>query len=835
MAEDYSPIQVVLDVRQFQNERVRHPGGNAKDFFIDNDVGFVAHRQKIRQSLTSIERTLVASSAGRVGFIRVRMREEALAKSHRPINSLFHSTFTPTVGSSGLGEIIVQVSPATIERAVAQVDSAEDVLRYKPAKDKPDVMLPAPSRQRSEVGGIESVSLWGAADRRSFSTTDAVQWFESRAVPRAYRVDLFDSERPAQRYAQAEFDVSGDLFESLQSALDDGLSSGYVAAFLRPDRNSMTRMYIWLVDDPRMRFIVTRQNLRVALDRAGSASLAPKLHQELLAILEAHAAVRRISLPTNLRANATRSGVNASTRTHVFSKPSQGAEYPIVGIIDGGIQQVPRSWIIHDSSLVRAADADFEHGTVIGSLLVDGQALNGPQICPEPDGCWLANLALVPEETRFNSYYSSELDLVTQIELDVADARASVGARVFSFSHNVEEPPGGNPTYTELSQGLDRIALDQDVVFVVSAGNTIGPVRKEWVDNNIAVLSNLASVQGDRITAPADSVLSVAVGALNPPGVAGTIPMAPARYSRRGPGYKQLVKPDVAHYGGVCSNTTSYSGLTSVDHAGRVKSVQGTSYSAPLVAKALARYDLLTKGALTREALIALLIHGAEVPACLEGFSKGDIIRNLVGFGMPVNTQQMINGSQHAATLLFYDRMMPGKDLFFGFDWPRSLVVNGKCRGHALLTLVYAPPISDAFETELVRVNLEAALHRRNPVTGKYDKQGSDTFSDEGTSSHGAMEKELIEDGLKWGVVKQSEYFSARGAGKSSDWRIALKYLVRSDEVFPDDGVPFAMILTISDPKAEAPVYQDMKVGLSVRQVLTGDIRQPSGRVQVRG
>ena len=43
------------------------------------------------------------------------------------------------------------------------------------------------------------------------------------------------------------------------------------------------------------------------------------------------------------------------------------------------------------------------------------------------------------------------------------------------------------------------------------------------------------------------------------------------------------------------------------------------------------------------------------------------------------------------------------------------------------------------------------------------------------------------------------------------------------------------MILTISDPKAEAPVYQDMKVGLSVRQVLTGDIRQPSGRVQVRG
>jgi hypothetical protein len=218
----------------------------------------------------------------------------------------------------------------------------------------------------------------------------------------------------------------------------------------------------------------------------------------------------------------------------------------------------------------------------------------------------------------------------------------------------------------------------------------------------------------------------------------------------------------------------------------------------------------------------------------LSGFDKGDIVRNFVGFGVPMVTEDMVNGSEHSATLLFYDRMMPRKDLFFGFDWPQSLVTNGKCRGHAMLTLVYAPPISDAYETELVRVNLDAALQRMDPNTGKFKPQCTDTFSD-GATSVGAREKELIEDGLKWGVVKQSQYFSAKGAGKSSDWRIALKYLVRSNEVFPEEGVPFAMMLTIADPAGAAPVYQDMKVALTSRQVLTGDIRQPSGRIQLRG
>ena len=79
----YSPIQVVLDVRRFQDERVRPPGASLKDFFVGDDQAFIAHRQRIHSELSSVGSRLVASSAGGIGFMRVRMREEALAKSHR--------------------------------------------------------------------------------------------------------------------------------------------------------------------------------------------------------------------------------------------------------------------------------------------------------------------------------------------------------------------------------------------------------------------------------------------------------------------------------------------------------------------------------------------------------------------------------------------------------------------------------------------------------------------------------------------------------------------------------------------------------------------------------
>lgn len=835
--ETFSPIQVVLDARQFQTDRKRTAGGSAKEFFEHRNDAFVEHKHHVADQLEKVRSRLLSSSAGQVGFIKVRMREEALAKSHRPVQKIFHPNNAPLAGSSGEGELIVQVSPQSIKQALQHVARAEETLRYRAKRDKPEEQEPAPSRERSEVGAIQSIQFWDARDRRAFSAEEALNWLRLKGVPKAYRVDLFDTIEPASKSVRQEVEAAGDLTSDLMTTLDENLPCGYIGALFRPDNGSMLRLYIWLLPDPKQRFFVHASKLQQAFKELPTPSLQPQNHQFLLDILGKHPAVRRISLPSALRSSAqARVATSTGANTYVGVMPQVGAQYPVVGIIDGGIGTVHSAWVPYAAQGVPTTQAIVNHGCEIAGLLVAGQSLNGIAVSPEPDGCLLADLAMVPHDTFYDQNYRSDLDFVLAIEQEVKSAKAAVNARVFCFSHNFENPPGyGGPQYPDLSAGLDRIAREQDVIFVVSAGNTEdGTGRQEWHIDPMIVLSDLASVNGDGITAPADALFAVSVGALNPPSTGSHVPHAPARYSRRGSFPKHFVKPDVVHYGGLCKTTSATTGLTSTSPAGKHCFINGTSYSGPLAAKTLARLDMLTGSRLPREALTALLIHGARQPACLSNYDKR-VARQLVGFGLPVASDQLLAGAPHQATILFYDDMQDKKDLFFNFDWPQSLVENGKCRGEALLTLVYTPPIEDSHDDELVRINLEAVLHQRNKQ-GKWTKQSEDTFAAEPNKAASAMEKHLIEEGLKWGTVKQVRFASPNGTGISSEWRVCVKYLTRASELFPEAGIPFAAVLTIQDPKAEKPVYQDMKIGLTSRNVLTSDVRTTvQAQVQAKG
>lgn len=831
----FSPIQVVLDARQFQADRKRNAGSSNKEFFDGRDAEFTEHKIKLIAQLRAVKSRLLASSAGSVGFVKVQMREEALAKSHRPTKKIFHPNSMPTAGSAGVGQLIVQVSPRGIDQAISHVEIAEGILAYKPKKDKPEVMEPDPSRERAEVGAIQSIRLWDAPDRRAFNTDQALNWFREQAVPKAYRVDLFEPSKPVSMPARQELEGSADVVNDLMRQLDEDLGCGYVGALFRPDQFSMMRLYVWLKENERHRYFVNASKLTEALQATGETSFDSKHHQKLLDILGQHPAVRRVSLPAALKSSAGVSSPNTTNENFTPAMPVVGAQYPVVGIVDGGIGTVHKAWVKHLSQAVPTTHASITHGCEIAGLLVAGQALNGNQVSPEPDGCLIADLAMVPMESYYDSNYSSDLAFVLSIEQEVKSAKEATGARVFCFSHNFEDPPGHGDHYPELSAGLDRIAREHDVIFVISAGNTpAGTGRKEWHIDPMVVLSNLASVSDDGLTSPADALFAVSVAALNPPTSPATVPHAPARYSRRGLSSKHFVKPDLAHYGGLCTTTSSFTGLMSTSPAGKKRSIAGTSYAGPLAAKTLARLDQLTGTRLPREGLTALLIHSARQPACLDMYNK-KIARQFVGFGLPASSDEFLAGAPHQATLLFYDDMQNKKDLFFNFDWPQSLVKNGTCSGEAMLTMVYSPPIEDAHDGELVRINLEAVLHQRK-ADGKWEKRSEDSFASEPNKAASAMEKHLIEDGLKWGTVKQVRFASKNGVGKASEWRVCIKYLTRSGEDFPAAGIPFAAVLTIKDPEMAKPVYQDMKIGLTTRNVLTSDVRatvQP--QVQAKG
>jgi len=265
-------------------------------------------------------------------------------------------------------------------------------------------------------------------------------------------------------------------------------------------------------------------------------------------------------------------------------------------------------------------------------------------------------------------------------------------------------------------------------------------------------------------------------------------------------------------------------GLFSIASNGAVVDDCGTSYAAPLVAKTAARLMQEIEGEVSRETLIGLLVHNAEIPEPLRSKDLEPVAQHLVGFGIPSPANQILETDGHSITLIFASRIQDGQQINFRFSWPPSLVgEGGKCRGYARLTLASTPPLDRRFGSEFVRVNVDAALQQyqdNDTWTGRLNP----LYLPPSRGVH-ADEADLIKHYLKWSPVKVFEKTFPRGVGPTSDWRLTVDYLTRSNGRVPDGGIPFTAILTISDPEGDAPVFNDLRQNLQALGVWIANIR----------
>jgi hypothetical protein len=406
-----------------------------------------------------------------------------------------------------------------------------------------------------------------------------------------------------------------------------------------------------------------------------------------------------------------------------------------------------------------------------------------------------------------------------------AVARARHGVRVFNMSLNILQPAAPD-RYSPHAARLDQIAESNNAVVFISAGN-IQPqdLRAEWPADPTAALANLVNARNDGLLTPAESARNVTVAALNPPGHDGCIPFAPTRFSRRGPGLRSGVKPDLAHIGGAGSQHSVVGhGLFSILPDGTMVDGCGTSYASPLVAKTAAVLDHAIEGEVSRETLIGLLVHHAEMPVPLQAPALSPIARHMVGFGMPTSADRILETGDHSITLVFASRIRRNQQINFRFLWPSSLVgPGGKCRGRAKLTLVSTPPLDARFGSEFVRVNIDATLQQEQSG-GRWKGRLEPLYLPTKRETP-AVEAELIEHDLKWSPVKVLAKTFPQGVGPSSNWRLFVDYLTRAGEVMPEEGVPFTAIVTISDPDHEQPVFNDMRQNLQALGTQIADIR----------
>lgn len=782
MAENQ--IQFVLNPRAFIGDKDSVNGfGPNKDFFVGRDTDFAAHKSVLVQSLASIGEASRRNAYSSITYAKVKMRSDAIAKSHRPTKSIFTDKKRSfVVGGVGVGEMLLEMHPGSIERTVQAINGAEDMTREKP------------SRARSEVGGIQSIQLYSSEDRVPFTLAEVKTWKEEGLVSNGYYVDLFHPLDLLREPIQVSEEFKG-LLQTFKDNLD---SLPYI----------------------RYKELITLGyggQLFIYIESESEEDYEAK-NTELLDFLAGHPLVRRVTAAPAFSSFAASEGIGLDVDV---SAPEDVSSYPIVGVIDNGVSDVFEGWKVYSWTELPDSFREEDHGSKVAGLLVKGNDLNGTDIAPEMDGCRLADLCLFPSKDKLAIAYPFGVeDLFMSLRNAVKEAKEASGVRVFNFSINQEARIPTEGWYSMAAKKLDELSDELDVQFVISAGNILqGQMRDEWIPADAD--HNIDSLLPEHIALPpAESLRGLSVMALNPN------VLTPTAYTLIGPVCKAGVKPDVTYVGGSADGD---SGLSSISITGQKIHVSGTSMSAPLVAKILSALDYKIGGKAPLELLKALVIHYAEYPDVIMNEAYDEIRKNLYGFGIPASSDTILTEDAHSFTFVVADRIPSDKKLSLAFPWPDSLKEsNGKCRGEVKLTLVSRPLLDSSFGEELVRENITAYL-RAGDVNGNKKSLMKFGFSDVGDDQP-AEEENLIKDAFKWNPVKVS-YASLKHKKIIGDVFLEIEYLSREGLPSNFDGVPFAAILTILDPKGEAPVNTDMKAAMQAIGVQLSDI-QVAARVR---
>ena len=231
---DLRPVQVFLDTQRFiENPPTRPRPRAAKDFFQGNDAAFAEHKARMTSSLTNAATTLRRSSSPG-GFLLVRQRQDALAKSHRPMNALFTQAHGfSLVGAESAGELLFQAASVDLERVARIVAERAESTPKRVVNERTNEVELRVSPYRTELGSIDDLRLHSAADKVKFSAQEAVEWLRQENVIGGYIVELF---RPSWAVGRA---VTDQLVSAFGSGLEGVRGGMIVRPFLPSEKTAV--------------------------------------------------------------------------------------------------------------------------------------------------------------------------------------------------------------------------------------------------------------------------------------------------------------------------------------------------------------------------------------------------------------------------------------------------------------------------------------------------------------------------------------------------------------------------------------------------------------------
>lgn len=731
-------------------------------------------RRRLQLRLADLERQAAGATNSDPLPVKLTLRAAALPKSKRPYSLLAAVELIP-VGATTPGELILPGTPSRLRNLSQRVGRARS------------------QADQFALSTIDDLTGWDI-------TTDVFG-----VVDRDDAQQLLETALGRRRPLRVTF------FPWVADLLRESISAG---------SGTPRALTTAVGTDELVKAFAAETGLRVAAPRLLRGQPVAYLRPEQipdLTQLESTRGIRTVAVAPSyspFNDDEPQAGYAAIAAVPQHSVPLPTADEPVVGLLDSGVAGSHLAAGIAGRNVsVTTADANPWHGTFVAGLLMAGAHFN--------PGSYPSDIVRVHDAHVLPKQPIDELELYERVRDAVLRAR---DVKVWNCSFASDDETA--PLYGAFAHQLDELSDEADVLFVQAAGNVATPPRAWPLQAGSALRDGLAS--------PAEALRCVTVGARAHRG--GFVPeWAPSSYTRRGPNFAGLTKPDVTHAGGDRDPDGEIGGfgVLSVIHSDHEAESYGTSFAAPAVSAIAANlWAQLEESGATRptpELVKGLIVHSAFMNATDDPvIDDAGQFRQHFGWGTPSSSSFILANEPHTLTTVHEVVMTPG------INWykrpfpvpPPLLTADGKFRGEVTLTISYAPPIDAAFGAEAIRYDVSGAFGSFIP-----DGSGSETFA--GLTHIGraraSWEHDLKLDG-KWAPVKTHRARHANGVS-GGDWALRLEMLERvSNEVQQRQRVYVIVTFRSLDPAVDiyTPGVQALNdIAIANRELLS------SNRVQV--
>lgn len=434
-----------------------------------------------------------------------------------------------------------------------------------------------------------------------------------------------------------------------------------------------------------------------------------------------------------------------------FSDMPDPTNEPTIGVIDTLFAEDVyfSKWVEYHDCLhkdIEREPKDYVHGTEVSSIIVDGARINSKW--DDECGFFKVRHFGVAKEGCNNSF-----DIITKIKTIVEENR---DIHVWNISLGSDLEISENYISPEASI-LDEIQYNNNVIFVVAGTN------------------NNTGIKGMKIGAPADSINSMVVNAVDKD-------LKKTSYARKGEVLSFFVKPDLCAFGGDDNEYMNVCCPTGRDL------IRGTSFAAPWISRKLS--FLIDKMGLSREIAKALLISSAVK------WNEKNEDQSYLGYGtVPAKISEVMLGEHDE--IKFYIEGQAKSYSTFTYNLPIPLV-NGKFPFYSKAVMCYFPKCSRSQGVDYTNTELDLSFGRIGE-DGKIKSINKNTQSDEGNVT--VTEADARKLFRKWDNVKVVvDQPKTRRVPKQSYgtnfWGIRI---TNKERIERDRGLKFGVVITLKE------------------------------------